>query len=213
MDFMRRGTIRPEPSSFTSNLPHDSRHRCRVGRFVVQHGVVSSSIQRHNSVRLTFSAIMRRVFVSLLFALSHLLSAAEKPDVLVILADQWSPRFTGWDNQEVRTPHMDRIAAEGMIFDACYVTSPVCMPARVSLLTGLYPHNSGHGLWGNAADYFPKPEDAPMFLDIQRAGHATAQIGKNTLDSRTGMACAIQKQRCFLQGTRPRSCAGHSRPA
>jgi choline-sulfatase len=121
---------------------------------------------------------MRRVFVFLLFALSHLLSAAEKPDVLVILADQWSPRFTGWDNQEVRTPHMDRIAAEGMIFDACYVTSPVCMPARVSLFTGLYPHNGGHGLWGNAAGYFPKPEDAPMFLDIQRAGHTTAQIGK-----------------------------------
>jgi arylsulfatase A-like enzyme len=121
---------------------------------------------------------MRRVFVFLLFALSHLLSAAEKPDVLVILADQWSPRFTGWDNQEVRTPHMDRIAAEGMIFDACYVTSPVCMPARVSLLTGLYPHNGGHGLWGNAAGYFPKPENAPMFLDIQRAGHTTAQIGK-----------------------------------
>jgi len=80
--------------------------------------------------------------------------------------------------KEVRTPHIDRIAREGMIFDACYVTSPVCMPARVSLLTGLYPHNAGHGLWGNAAGYFPRPEDAPMFLDIQRAGWTTAQIGK-----------------------------------
>jgi len=105
-------------------------------------------------------------------------NAAAKPDLLVILADQWSPRYTSWDNKEVRTPHIDRIAAEGMIFDACYVTSPVCMPARVSLLTGLYPHNAGHGLWGNAAGYFPRPEDAPMFLDIQRAGWTTAQIGK-----------------------------------
>lgn len=105
-------------------------------------------------------------------------AAAEKPDVLMVLADQWSPRYTGWDNKEVRTPHMDRIAAEGMIFDACYVTSPVCMPARVSLLTGLYPHNAGHGLWGNGARYYPQPEDAPMFLDIQRAGWTMAQIGK-----------------------------------
>ena len=48
------------------------------------------------------------------------LIADEKPDVLIVLADQWSPRYTGWDNKEVRTPHMDRIAAEGMIFDACY---------------------------------------------------------------------------------------------
>lgn len=117
-------------------------------------------------------------FLLLAFCLLATCAAAERPDVLVILADQWSPRYTGWDNKEVRTPHMDRIAAEGMIFDACYVTSPVCMPARVSLLTGLYPHNAGHGLWGNGARYYPKPEDAPMFLDIQRAGHTTAQIGK-----------------------------------
>ncbi|MDP1592540.1 MAG: sulfatase-like hydrolase/transferase [Prosthecobacter sp.] len=101
-----------------------------------------------------------------------------KPDVLVIIADQWSPRYVSWDNPEVRTPQLDRIAREGMVFDACYTPSPVCMPARVSLLTGLYPHNGGHGLWGNAAGYFPKPEDAPMFRDIQNAGLTTAQIGK-----------------------------------
>lgn len=113
-----------------------------------------------------------------LFISAQLVRAIEKPDVLVVIADQWSPRYTGWDNKEVRTPHMDRIAAEGMVFDACYVTSPVCMPSRVSLLTGLYPHNGGHGLWGNGARYYPAPEEAPMFLDIQRAGWTTAQIGK-----------------------------------
>ena len=103
---------------------------------------------------------------------------AKKPDVLVIIADQWSPRYVSWDNKEVRTPHLDRLAHEGMIFDACYTTSPVCMPARVSLLTGLYPHNGGHGLWGNGGAYFPEAENAPMFRDIQRAGMTTAQIGK-----------------------------------
>src|SRR5690349_9959908 len=77
--------------------------------------------------------------------------AASHPDVLVILTDQWSPRFLSWDNPQVRTPNLDHIAKEGMIFDACYTTSPVCMPARVSLLNGLYPHNAGHGLWGNAS--------------------------------------------------------------
>lgn len=114
----------------------------------------------------------------LLFALGSSLFAANPPDVLVILTDQWSPRYTSWDNQEVRTPHLDQIAKEGMIFDACYTTSPVCMPARVSLLTGLYPHNAGHEIWGNAAGYFPKPEDAPMYRDIQAAGLTTAHIGK-----------------------------------
>jgi arylsulfatase A-like enzyme len=105
-------------------------------------------------------------------------SATDKPDVLVILTDQWSPRFLSWDNPEVRTPNVDRIAKEGMIFDACYSTSPVCMPSRVSLITGLYPHNGGHGLWGNATAYFAPPESAPMFRDIRAAGYTTAQIGK-----------------------------------
>ena len=113
-----------------------------------------------------------------LSVLSLVSSAAEKPDVLVILADQWSPRYVSWDDPQVRTPHLDGIAREGMIFDACYTTSPVCMPARISLITGLYPHNQGHALWGNATGYFAAPESAPMFRDIQRAGYTTAQIGK-----------------------------------
>lgn len=103
---------------------------------------------------------------------------ARKPDVLVILVDQWSPRYLSWENQQVRTPHLDKIAAEGMVFDRCYTTSPVCMPARVSLLTGLYPHNGGHGIWGNALNYHTPPEEATMFRDIKAAGYTTAQIGK-----------------------------------
>jgi len=53
-----------------------------------------------------------------------------------------------------------------------------CCPTRAALLTGLYPHNAGHGLWGNASGFYPDPKDAPMFRDIQRAGLTTAQIGK-----------------------------------
>lgn len=112
--------------------------------------------------------------------------APPRPDVLVILTDQWSPRYLSWDNPEVRTPNLDRIACEGMIFDACYTTSPICMPARVSLVTGLYPHNHGHALWGNASGYYMRPESAPMFRDIQSAGYATAQIGKLHWISGTG---------------------------
>lgn len=121
---------------------------------------------------------MRHALLCFLSILGSSLFAANKPDVLVVIADQWNPRYVGWDNKEVRTPHLDQIAKEGMIFDSCYTTSPVCMPARVSLLTGLYPHNAGHEIWGNASGYFPRPEDAPMYRDIQRAGLTTAHIGK-----------------------------------
>jgi arylsulfatase A-like enzyme len=126
---------------------------------------------------------MKRLHAFLAFAVVLLAQgfssdAASKPDVLVILTDQWNPRYLSWDNPQVRTPNIDRIAHEGMIFDACYTTSPVCMPARISLITGLYPHNAGHSVWGNVGNYHVPPDAAPMFRDIQRAGYTTAQIGK-----------------------------------
>ncbi|MGC3966191.1 MAG: sulfatase-like hydrolase/transferase [Pirellulales bacterium] len=102
----------------------------------------------------------------------------DKPDVLVVLCDQWSPRYLSWDNPQVRTPALDAVAREGMIFDACYTTSPVCMPARTSILTGLYPHNAGHSVWNNANNWHVAAEPASMFRDIRAAGYSTAQIGK-----------------------------------
>jgi arylsulfatase A-like enzyme len=114
----------------------------------------------------------------LLFICAVSASAETKPDVLIILTDQWSPRWLSWEDPQVRTPHLDGIAGEGMIFDRCYTTSPICMPARVSLITGLYPHNAGHGLWGNILDYHVPPEEATMFRDLKAAGLTTAQIGK-----------------------------------
>ena len=56
-----------------------------------------------------------------------------KPDVLVILTDQWSPRYLSWENPQVRTPNLDLLAGEGLIFDTCYTTSLVCVPARCTL--------------------------------------------------------------------------------
>jgi len=99
-----------------------------------------------------------------------------KPDVLVVICDQWNPRCVSWDDAQVHTPNLAGIAREGLIFDRCYTNSPVCMPARVSLITGWCPHN--HGLWGNANDYHLPAAMAPMFRDIHGAGLTTAQIGK-----------------------------------
>jgi len=108
--------------------------------------------------------------------LAPIAAAADRPDVLVVICDQWNPRCVSWDDPQVRTPHLEAVAHEGMIFDRCYTNSPVCMPARVSLVTGWYPHN--HHLWGNANQYHLSATMAPMFRDIRGAGLTTAQIGK-----------------------------------
>ncbi len=46
-------------------------------------------------------------------------------------------------NELIKTPNLDRLAGESMVFERCYVTQPVCTPARASLLTGLWPHQTG----------------------------------------------------------------------
>lgn len=72
-----------------------------------------------------------------------------RPDIVFICSDQWNARYLRCaGHPQVQTPHLDALAATGCIFDAAYTPSPVCMPARASLASGLYPH--AHGIFGFA---------------------------------------------------------------
>ncbi len=75
----------------------------------------------------------------------------------------------------LRTPSMDRIAAEGVRFGSAVTTSPICMPARACFVSGLYCHN--HGMWTNAGRL--PAEDETFFRHLQQAGYATAYVGKS----------------------------------
>jgi len=100
-----------------------------------------------------------------------------KPDIFFIFCDQWNARYLGCaGHPQVRTPHLDVLAADGCMFDTAYTPSPVCMPARVSLASGLYPHT--HGFFSN---YTGKPfpaDQVTLFRCLQEAGYTTAKIGK-----------------------------------
>jgi len=100
-----------------------------------------------------------------------------QPDILFVFCDQWNARYLGCaGHPQVRTPHLDALAAGGCMFDAAYTPSPVCMPARVSLASGLYPHS--HGFFCNyTAKLFPA-EQVTLFRCLQEAGYTTAKIGK-----------------------------------
>lgn len=108
--------------------------------------------------------------------LSTAWAQAQKPDVLLVLVDQWSPRDTPRWGTMAKTPNLDAVAAEGMRFNSAYSPSPMCMPARVALLTGQYPHNTQ--LWCNTREYTPQLSQATLFSDMKRAGYTTAQVGK-----------------------------------
>ncbi|MFT6240718.1 MAG: arylsulfatase [Akkermansiaceae bacterium] len=78
------------------------------------------------------------------FLISNLGFAAERPNIIIIMADDMGYSDIGCYGGEIKTPNLDSLAANGMRFTQFYNTSRCC-PTRASLLTGLYPHQAGIG--------------------------------------------------------------------
>jgi arylsulfatase A-like enzyme len=93
-------------------------------------------------------------------------------DVLVVLTDQ--QRFDTIGDPAVYTPNLDALAADSLRFGTAFCTSPLCVPARHSLLTGLYPHQ--HLGRGNRVSLPPGLPTFPRLLAA--AGYDTAAVGK-----------------------------------
>lgn len=69
---------------------------------------------------------------------------SSRPNVLLIMTDNQSPNLLGaYGNTDIRTPHIDRLASQGMLFEKAYATSGVCSPSRAVLMTGLLPSTNG----------------------------------------------------------------------
>jgi len=75
---------------------------------------------------------------------STLASSSKRPNILLIMSDDMGFSDIGCYGGEVRTPHLDRLAADGIRFTQFYNTARCC-PTRASLMTGLYPHQAGIG--------------------------------------------------------------------
>ncbi len=87
---------------------------------------------------------MKQLLLTLLSFLSSLvaISATEKPNIIFFLVDDFDKLETSPYGGKVLTPNLDRLAAEGMLFNNAYVTSTVCTPSRYTMLTGRYASSS-----------------------------------------------------------------------
>lgn len=85
--------------------------------------------------------IQRFILLSLCWC--GLAQALEKPNLVVIFTDDQVYNAIGYDNPEVHTPHLDALAASGMIFERAYAASPICAASRASAMTGLFPQQHG----------------------------------------------------------------------
>src|SRR5687767_12652549 len=121
--------------------------------------------------------------------------AAVRPDVIILLTDQQrSDAFGAAGAEDVRTPAMERLARDGVMFTRAFVATPQCSPSRAALLTGRYPHRTavmgnsgGEGLEGGAAATDRPPAGMSGALDrslstlgsvFGAAGYETAYFGK-----------------------------------
>ena len=102
---------------------------------------------------------------------------APKPNILVILIDDLRfDEFGAGGHPYMKSPHIDRIAREGALFDRAFHTTPICSPNRASILTGQYA--SRHGVIDNVARDAASHRLPNYHLELQRLGYETAHIGK-----------------------------------
>jgi N-acetylglucosamine-6-sulfatase len=100
-----------------------------------------------------------------------------KPNLLVILIDDLRyDEFGAGGHPYMRTPHIDRIAHEGALFERAFHTTPICSPNRASILSGQYA--SRHGIIDNVARDLASHRLPNYHLELQRLGYETAHIGK-----------------------------------
>lgn len=99
----------------------------------------------------------------------------QRPNIIFIIADDMAWDDSGaWGRRGIRTPHIDRLAREGMRFNLAFVTASSCSPSRASLITGRYPHSADAEQL-----HWPLPPEQITFVEqLKSAGYWTAAVGK-----------------------------------
>lgn len=120
------------------------------------------------------------IFTTFLFACAQIFSsAAEKPNIIYILADDMGYADAGFNGgMEIQTPNLDKIAGGGTILKSFYV-QPLCSPTRSTLMTGRYPTHTGvYSVVKPLTHWGLKLEEQTLAQVLRDAGYETAISGK-----------------------------------
>lgn len=108
------------------------------------------------------------------------MAANTRPNIILICSDEHRTDTLGaYGSKVCRTPHLDRLAAQGVVMERCFSQNPVCMPSRSTIQTGLLSRNHGltaHGYGLSLSRRFPTIADI-----LKSAGYRTVAIGKTHL--------------------------------
>src|SRR5437870_3916906 len=116
-----------------------------------------------------------RYFLFIAF-ICTVVSAADKPNIIFILADDMGYGDLGcYGQMKIKTPNIDKLATEGMKFTQCYAGSTVCAPSRCCLMTGKH---TGHCFIRGNNDVPLPPSEITVATVLKNAGYATGLVGK-----------------------------------
>jgi arylsulfatase A-like enzyme len=101
-------------------------------------------------------------------------NAPSKPNLVFILPDRLrQDASAAYGNDWIQSPHMDAMASQSFVFEHCYVTQPVCAPARASIMTGLYPPAAGM-----PRNRLIMPPEVETIVQMVSDDYATGCVGK-----------------------------------
>jgi arylsulfatase A len=120
------------------------------------------------------------IFFAALLLVPHDVSAATKPNIIILYADDMGYGDLGANNpaSKIPTPNLDRLAAEGMRFTDGHSSSGICTPSRYAMLTGRHHWRDFHNIAGAFDGTVFKPGQLNLPAMLRQQGYATACIGK-----------------------------------
>src|SRR5215212_7156086 len=139
---------------------------------------------------------MRLLLAVLALGFASRLAAADKPNVVWIVAEDLSPNLGCYGDPDGVTPNLDRLAAQGARFTRCFTHAPVCAPSRSGLITGMYPTTIGSHHMRSTLKSPP-----PTFMEeLRKAGYFVAWPGKTDFNFAPPKAAFDSTQNWMTKG-------------
>ena len=126
--------------------------------------------------------LIRPIFIGIFCMVAVTAAAQQRPNILIIVSDDHAYQaISAYGSKLMRTPGIDRIAREGILFNKAFVTNSICGPSRAVILTGKYSHKNGFK--DNETSSFDGTQQT-FIKQLQKNGYQTAWIGKWHLETK-----------------------------